>query len=412
MLKEITLFEFEEFAKKSKLGTFYQTHNYAIFKSEDNFDYDYLGFFQGNTLVGAAMILVKKITLTTKYAYSPRGFLIDYEDLKLVLEFSLAIKRYYSKKRVVFIKIDPPVILKSYNNSKNLLNQNYNHLKNELEYMGFKKLKDNLFFESLLPRFEAIVDLKNTATNNYYKNTRNKINKAKNKGLSLELVKEDKIPVIYEFFKKKYRKKITYFNNLFKVFNTDNMIDLYLVKVDYEKFMENAKSAYEEELVINNEYNERLKLHSSSKNLNKKMKSDKRLVSYKNEIMDASRKYTDNELQIYVAGAIVIKYNNTATILYSGYNSAYRHLACNYFLYHQLIENYKNDFEYLNLGEITGDFNHENKYYGLNEFKCSFNPILVEYIGELDFILNSKVYNNLLITGKLHDELDKKIKEG
>jgi len=186
------------------------------------------------------------------------------------------------------------------------------------------------------------------------------------------------------------------------------MIDLFLVKVDYEQFMENAKNNYEEELELNKIYNDNLKENSNTRNLNNKMKSDKRLITYKNAIMEASRKYSDNELQEYIAGAIVIKYKDTAYIFESGYNISYRHLNPNYFLHYSLIEYYKEDFKYIHLNAITGDFSHENKYYGLNEFKLGFNPKVYEYIGELDLIIDDKAYNNLLMTGKLHKEFDNK----
>ena len=123
--------------------------------------------------------------------------------------------------------------------------------------------------------------------------------------------------------------------------------------------------------------------------------------------MEASRKFSDNEIIEYIAGAITVKYQNKVYLIDSGYNAAYRHLNPNYYLFYSLIEYYKSDFSTLNLNGISGDFSKENKFYGLNEFKLGFNPQLYEYIGELDLIINDKVYNNLLMTGKLHKELDK-----
>ena len=138
------------------------------------------------------------------------------------------------------------------------------------------------------------------------------------------------------------------------------------------------------------------------------MVSDKLLINYKNDILEASSKYSNNELKKVIAGALVIKSGKNVSIICSGYNPRFRHLNANYFLHYSIIEHYKEDYEYLSLNGLTGDFSKENKYYGLNEFKLSFNPLIVEYLGELDLIINEKAYNNLLTTGKLHNIFDKK----
>lgn len=410
MLKEISMFEFNDFSKQHFLSNIYQTPNYAILKTEDNYEYEYIGYFENNTLMAASLILIKKISLTQKYAYAPRGFLLDYSNHELLKNFTQAIINYYKKDKVTFIKIDPLIITKEYNSQtkEKIIKQDSEQLINLFKQLGYKKLKNNLYFESQLPRFECLYETKYNNLKSFSKNTRNKVNNSLTKGLLLEKVSREELSIIYEFIKKKTLKDFKYYNDVFKVFDSNQMIDLFLVKVDYEQFMENAKNNYEEELELNKIYNDNLKENSNTRNLNNKMKSDKRLITYKNAIMEASRKYSDNELQEFIAGAIVIKYKDTAYIFESGYNISYRHLNPNYFLHYSLIEYYKEDFKYIHLNAITGDFSHENKYYGLNEFKLGFNPKVYEYIGELDLIIDDKAYNNLLMTGKLHKEFDNK----
>ena len=186
------------------------------------------------------------------------------------------------------------------------------------------------------------------------------------------------------------------------------MIDLFLVKVDYEKFMEDAKNNYEEELIRNEKFNELLKINPSEKNLNNKMKSDNLLTIFKNNIMEASSKYSNQELEPYVGGAIVIKTGKTCQIFISGYDKNYQNLNVNYFLYYKIIEYYQQNYKFLNIDGLTGDFTHDNPYYGLNRFKLGFKPQVYEFIGELDLVINEKVYDNLRITGKLHQIFDLK----
>ncbi len=409
MLKEITMFEFQDFAQDHPLASFYQTPNYAIFKSEDDFDYDYLGYYENNQLVAATLMIYKNITFTSKYAYAPRGFLMDYQNLNLLQNFTKELKKYLKKKKIVFLKIDPLLIMRKYDpTTKALTYQEATNYKNIFEELGYKKLKDNLYFESSLPRFDGYIDLKKYEFSNLNKNTRNKINNSIKKGLELIQGTREDLEIIYKFLEKQNNFNFKHYNDLYKAFASDNLMDLFLVKVDYEQFMANAKNAYEKELEKNNIYNEKLKQNPTEKNLRQKMLSDKLLVTYKNEIMAASSKYTDNELQEYIAGALVIKTKDTATIVYSGYEKRYRHLNANYFLHNALINYYKDNYDYLDLNGLAGDFTPNNPYHGLNEFKLGFKPLFYEYIGELDLIINDKAYNNLLLTGKLHQIFDKK----
>ncbi len=409
MLKEITMFEFNDFVKNHNLANLYQTSNYAIFKGEENFDYEYLGYFENDSLIAASLILYKTIAFNTKYAYAPCGYIMDFENEILLKNFSLKLKRYLRKKRIIFLKLNPLIITKQYDpwtlKPTFIEDINYTHIFQEL---GYKKLKDNLYFEATLPRFEAIIDLKNFDLKNIKKNTRNKINNSLHKGLELIKGDEKDLKTIYDFIKYKKNKNYKYYNNLYKAFNADNSIDLFLVKIDYEKFMESANARYEEEQELNSRFNEELKKYSSERNLNKKILSDKLLVTYKNDVIKASNKITNNELEEYIAGALVIKNNKNVSILFSGYKPSARYLNANYFLHYALIQYYKNNYNYLGLNGLTGDFTDNNPYKGLNEFKLGFKPQVLEYLGELDFIIDEKKYNMLLSTGKLHNFFDKK----
>jgi len=162
MLKEISMFEFNDFSKQHFLSNIYQTPNYAILKTEDNYEYEYIGYFENNTLMAASLILIKKISLTQKYAYAPRGFLLDYSNHELLTNFTQAIINYYKKEKVTFIKIDPLIITKEYNSQtkEKVIKQDSEQLIDLFKQLGYKKLKNNLYFESQLPRFECLYEIK------------------------------------------------------------------------------------------------------------------------------------------------------------------------------------------------------------------------------------------------------------
>ena len=405
-IKELSLMEFIEYSKDNIIGNYYQSINYAMLKAEEGYEYEYIGLVDNTDIIAASLILYKKIG-NTFYGYSPRGFLIDYSNPVILEKFTNLIKDYYKKKNFTFIKINPEIAIGKLN-KKTLnfeYNENYNVI-NNLNRCGYKKLKSNLYFESLLPRINAIVNLQELDVNNFTKNTRNKIKKAIRKGLTLEKAGQDKIPILTNFLKGNLSKDLYYYNDLYNVFNKSDDVDFFLVKVDYKKYLINSQHYYNNELNNNIYLNNKMVSKNNPSVINAKMQSDKALLAYKNDIAEAS-KYLNTNIETYVAGAIVIKYNNRITIQFSGFDRNLKRYSANYFLYFAILAYYQQDFKYADLNGITADFDKNSPYHGLNRFKMGFNPDIYEYIGEFDLVINENTYNHLLKNGSLAKEFNK-----
>ena len=405
-IKELSLMEFIEYSKDNIIGNYYQSINYAMLKAEEGYEYEYIGLVDNTDIIGAALMLYKRIG-NTYYGYSPRGFLIDYTNPIILEKFTNLIKDYYKKKNFTFIKINPEIAIGKLN-KKTLnfeYNENYNVI-NNLNRCGYKKLKSNLYFESLLPRINAIVNLQELNVANFTKNTRNKIKKAIRKGLTLEKAGQDKIPILTNFLKGNLSKDLYYYNDLYNVFNKSDDVDFFLVKVDYKKYLINSQHYYNNELNNNIYLNNKMVDKNNSSVINAKMQSDKALLAYKNDIAEAS-KYLNTNIETYVAGAIVIKYNNRITIQFSGFDRNLKRYSANYFLYFAILAYYQQDFKYADLNGITADFDKNSPYHGLNRFKMGFNPDIYEYIGEFDLVINESSYNHLLKSGLLAKEFNK-----
>ena len=64
------------------------------FKKKNNWDSFYIGLKDNNKIVAAALLLKKELPIIKKNMfYSPRGFLIDYNDYELLKEFTEKIKK-------------------------------------------------------------------------------------------------------------------------------------------------------------------------------------------------------------------------------------------------------------------------------------------------------------------------------
>lgn len=404
-IREMSLAEFKEFANTHFIGNFHESINYALIKAEEGFEYEFIAY-GADDIVGAALILYKKIG-NVYFGYSPRGFLIDYSNDYLLEDFTNKIKEYYKNRNFAFIKINPEIAIAKLN--KDTMNFEYNENYKIIDMLtknGYKKLKNNMNFEALLPRVNAIIKLDGYDYNNLSKNTRNKVKKGIRKGLILEKANPDKLNIFYKFIKNKINRDEYYYNDFYNVFSKTLDVDLMLVKVDYKAFLINAQEAYNEELRRNASFNNKLITNNNANAINAKMNSDKALLSYKNDIAEAS-KNLNTGLETYIAGALVIKHQNRVIIQISGFNKAMSRFSPNYFLYYALIKYYQQEYKYLDLNGITADLSKENHYYGLNRFKMGFNPDVYEYIGEFDLVIDEKQYEKLLKSGLLAKEFNK-----
>ncbi len=405
-IREISVNEFIEFSNNHPLSTYHHSINYANFKLDHEYEYETIGLIENDQIIAGALVLVKIIG-NNLYGYIPDGMLIDYQNEQLVEIFTKAMVDYYKKEGIVFIKINPCVPINKINYENNtIIPTDFYQVPRLLTYCGLNKLESNQNFESVLPRFNAIINLKENTFNKYHKNTKNKIRKAIRKGLIFEKADVNQFETFYSFVGKKVSHDIFYYHDYYNIFQRDNKADLFLVSIDYQNLIINSQNAYQEELINNQKLNDWVIKKPNTHTINKKLNSDKTLASYKNDISLALA--SNNLEKKYIAGALVIKHKNTATILLSGFDKNYHDFAANYFLYENIINYYKNDYDYLNLNGITADLSPNSKYYGLNKFKLGFKPDVYEYAGEYDLIINNRAYQHLLNKGIIQKEFEKK----
>lgn len=173
--------------------------------------------------------------------------------------------------------------------------------------------------------------------------------------------------------------------------------------------MVNSKQLYDQEYEHNQEISQKLIQNSDDIYIKEKMNSDKILLTYKNDIEIATKGLREQR-QDYIAGAFIIRYLNRAHIVISGFDKNFKHFNPNYFLHYKILEFYKDQFKFLDLNGMTGDFTNHNPYLGLNQFKLGFKPHIYEFIGEFDLILNEHAYRTLIKKGLLAKEFNKKTK--
>jgi len=404
-VKIVTLSEekFTEFTNSHKYRNFYQTVNYAKVMKSEGYDYHLLGFINNsNEIIGATIVLYKKVFFNYKMAYAPFGFLLDYSNSDLVEELTVKLKKLLIKQKFIYLKINPRIHCSERDKKGNIISYNpeVNDILEILQKNGYIHYGFNNFFENEKPRWNAVVKL--TASNdNLYKNfnkqTRNKISKAKRCGVEIIEGNAEDLDILYEFIKRKHNRSLKYYRNILKEFN--DKAKIYLVKINTEKYIINSKELYEKEQIINEKYNE--KLQALSRNgkditniINMKMESDKRLSNYQNGLIQATSFFSKYPNGITVGGLLAVEYQNGMNLIIEGFNKKYSNFNPNYLLKWELIKIFnQNEMSYFNLNGIVGEFKQKNKYSGLNEMKLGYNASAIEYIGEFDLIINNTVYN-------------------
>ena len=411
VIREIRLEDFRTFSNTHMLKNMYQTVEYAELMSRNGYVPLYVGGFLNGTMIAASMILTKGIAPTFKYGYAPRGFLIDYYDTEKFEIFTKNLQSFLYKKNIVFVKVNPEITYALVNPKDGSKTINFNNAKiiDVMQNLGYLKLKDNIYFESLLPKYNPIINLTKFDFNKINKNAKHKILKNSKKGLNFIVGDSSDLPKFYEFIKNKRNKPLEYFEDYYNIYNNSNMMDLLLIEIYNNEYLKTIKEEYEKESEVNNDIN--LEFQSKPNNraiYNKKMISDKRLSDLNIEIGYLTNKLQKNILRETIAGALVIKFHNRIYLLISGFDKEFSRLSPNYLMHGKIIEKYKNEgFKFFDLNGITGDFSDTNPYKGLNDFKLNFKPTIYEYIGEFDLVINKTIYQLLLSSNKLSKEFQR-----
>ena len=405
-MKIITLSEeqFTNFAKTHKYRSFYQTVSYAKLMKVDGYDYHLLGFLSNsNQLVGATMVLYKKIFLNYKMAYAPFGFLVDYSNNDLVEEMTERLKRLLLKQHFVFLKINPRIECSRRNQNGEIISYNpeINDIMEILQKNNYIHFGFNNYFETDKPRWNAILKL--TASNeklysDLNKSVRNKINKAKKCGIEVvEATKEEDLELFYEFVKKKHTRNLKYYQKLIKEFG--HSAKIYFAVQNTESFLRISKENYEFELSKNEVINNKLQQASHNnenidKIVNQKMESDKLTATSQRHLVEATNLFANHPDNIIIGAILVIEYEGEVNLVIEGFDQKYRDYDPNYLLKWDLIEKWNKEGKIaFNMNGIVGEFKEQNKYSGLNELKLGYNADAVEYIGEFELVINKTVYN-------------------
>lgn len=385
--------EYDSFVKSFPATSFMQTSSWADVKKA--WEHDFVGMYEEDKLVCAAMILKRNLFLGKKLFYIPRGLVIDYKNKELLNVFVLKLKEYAKKNGAIDIKMDPFICFNENNIQTLKKNKEIEVVKTftkdteeitsnlkELGFIhgGFKK-EVNAYIQ---PRYTMAIPLKDINGNPYDKevlrrsfpkNTRNYIGSyQEERGVefSFSTNKEDVKDLVSVLHCTEERQHIAlrseqYFKKVMECF-PDNAV-LFFARVDIDKYISFLKKDMKE-------------------NENKKEFCEKQLK----EAESVKKEFGPKPL----AGATIVMMPtcNTgvkvASFLYAGTNTKILPSLkiTNGLMFYRLCYCLERGCDYCDLGGVDGSLEDH-----LSTFKSKFNPNVLELVGEYDLIINKFWYS-------------------
>ena len=404
-LKNIDKEKFDTYVKEHKTKShFLQSLSWGEFaKIKKGLTPHYLGLVnEEDELVGATLLLEKKLPMSYTYFYAPRGFVIDYNKKEIVREMTKKVVEFAKAKKAIFVKIDPDLIKTQFNYlNEEKQNPQYETLFNTLKEAGFKHLGFTKNFETMQPRYTFRIDLNQSLEEieeHFSKTTKQRIAKAIKLDTEVTIGTKNDVKEFYHLMTLTENRKDfisytqDYYETLYEIFNGNpsSKATLFLGKVHINKTIK----ALEKNLKNINNQISILPIDNLSKSAKAKLTE---LTKQKENINKEIEKYIEYKKQygqdITLSAHMIIEYGNKAWVLYAGNHNIMSETYVNYYTYYEHIKYCKNKGIkiYDQFGTI-GDLSKDNPRLGLHEFKKKFGGDYVEFIGEWDYITNKPMY--------------------
>lgn len=397
--------EYSNFFKKSK-ACFMQSYEWGIFcKHSKNQEPHYVGIKDGDKIICEALLLEKKGPLGLSYFYSPRGFIIDFNNKELLTEFVTNLKTFIKKNRGIYLKVDPDIEYQQVDVDGNAIENGYNNFEifNNIKKLGFKHTGFIKNFENNQPRYTFIIDLNKSEDellNNIHKSIRKKIKKTYE----------------YNMIFRESNDSETFVNLLFKTCEKDNFSpykrEYYKMALDYMndkyKLFElviNPKELYISTKLKLDEITK--KIETATKGLNNLEEAKSRLIKELNELEIFKEKE-----ELVICSQMCALTSDTVWTLYIGNDEIGKNLYAVNRMYWEIIKYSKETgHNKLDLFGTTGDSKNPPANLGtLHKFKHNFGGNLIEYIGEFDFVNKKVLYIILPIFLKVYRNIKKIMK--
>ena len=402
--------EFKEFADKHPQITFHQTEEWANLKKINGWNSYYVGLKDNNKIVAGALLLAKNVPIIKKKMfYSPRGFLIDYNNYDLLKEFTVELKKFVKEKGGIFVKIDPYVEYQERDNDGNIVEGGYDNKKSveNLKKLGYKFYGFNLMQDTLQPRWMHVIEINGRTEEEVQADmeskTRQILRKNEKSCITTREITRDELPLFKSIMEHTGDRRdfidrpLSYYEGMWDNLHDSGILKILIGEIDFNKYLENTKNELEE---TEKNLKDRIYKHDNNilpmneKKYESSNKLDKDNIERLNKQIDKIKEYINEYGEKKVLGTILfLIYGNEVLSLFGGTDDNLMQFQSAYSVHYAGVKYaIDNHYKRYNFYGITGDFRKENPLFGLYLFKKSFGGHVVELIGEYDLIISKFWY--------------------
>ena len=399
---ELTEKEFLNYSKKSKYTSFFQMPEWAIVKEDNGWGHYYVGLKDNNKVIAATLLLYKRIKFFKNMFYSPRGFLLDYDNLEILEEFVKGIKIFLKDKNALFLKINPYVDYQERTVDGEIVpDTEKKELMNKLKELGF--VHNGFYIDQdkktdLEPRWISVLDINGMSMDELYSNMRKsckwRINNSRKNSLKIIEADENNLFEFKNLMKHTAERRefvdrpLSYYLNMFKILKKDNLVKVLLVEINFKELLDNSRNSLDENLKKQDELKEK---GNKEKQL-KELELEKDRLDEKIKVLESTIEEYGREIN-YLFGASYkqfMKYNSQYLLQYEMINYAV-----------------DNKYEAFNFYGIDGNFSEDSKGFGLFDFKRGFNAKVHELVGEFDLVIDKNRYKLYRFSFSLYKKIKK-----
>ena len=381
--------EFRKFLEKSPERTFLQTPEIGKLREKSGWTVHYLGVKKDKKVIAASMFVSITRHFGYKEFYSPRGLLVDYHDKNLLEFFTNSIRDYVKKNKGYEFRIDPYVINIERDTNGDIVEGGIDNtdIRSNLLSLGYKRVKKE-DMEQVGWMYVLDIDGKteDEVLKNMKPNTRNTIRKTLKNGIEIvELEKKD-LPMFHKIMietgeRKGFSiRKLDYFENMYDLFYPRGEIKYLLTKLDLSKHIKMLEEDKKKQL------EEREKLSDAKYNDGKRKAIDSAISGIDKRINHAKELIEKHGKVINLSSSMFIMTDPEIVYLSSGNYEEFMSYNSQYLIQWEMIKyGIEHGFKRYNFYGITGNFDKNDKDYGIYEFKTGFNGFVEELVGEFSY---------------------------
>lgn len=403
----LTKKEFTNFTEKHPQLTFHQTIGWANLKKQNNWKSHFVGVKEKNNIIAAALLLEKQTPFKKNIFYSPRGFLLDYENEALLSFFTIEIKKYIKIQNGFFIKIDPYISYQERDLHGNIVENGIENKKivTNLTKLGYHHLGFTKMHETLQPRWMFTLNVKGKTIEEVKKNFDSKTKRILKKNAKMlinvrELTK-DELPIFKEIMQSTSDRRdfidrpISYYENMWNTFHDEGHLKIMVAELPVGKYLNNLKQEEKQikQDIKNRDERKKSESVNEEKFQAKQKDAQEKLNKIQNQINETEQIKEQHGNNIILGGMLFLLYGNEIIFLMGGSFKEFLHFQSSYSIHEYMIDyTIRNNFEIYNFYGITGIFNESNPLYGIYFAKKGFGGNVVELIGEFDLVVSPFYY--------------------